>query len=155
MEEGRVGDGLGGRVEVEVVEHGNLGDIAVELEEEERLLGEGNGDSWEAGEGTISKEEEAVLLGEEVSVRGSAEGAVGGEDSKVGTSQGAGKVQITLGKGNTQGEDTDNAFDKTDQNNNDQGLGHRLRPMSRAHMSRAHRRPFGRIIGRGGKMKFD
>ena len=86
--------------------------------------------------------DEIVGGGQGARAGGSVEGALGGSDG----TQGEGTTHGTQDNSNTQGRD------KPDRNNNSirgQGL------LTRGLLTRAHRRPYGRTLGRGGKEKYD
>ena len=140
QEERRSDNGKDGSVEEGILEQDNARDLVDDLAEEERLLEERNEDIWGVAEGTISWADEARLLGEEVPAGGLAEGAMGGIDG----THGEGATQRDQDNFNTQEGDTD----KTDMNNNNSGRGQGPR-------TRAYRRPYGRILGRGGKQKHE
>ena len=144
------------RTQMVGLERGDMRGLVEEFVDEARLLGEG---ITNEGMEEVSLAEEAMLLGEVVPTEG-LEGAVGGsndngenggnrQDSGLGFSL----EQGTHGRGNTNGTQgevsghPDTTTEKADQNNNDT-LGRGQRPRTRA-----YRRPYGRILGRGSKEK--
>ena len=149
LQEVRISDnGEEGRIDAEVVEQVNVGDMEDDMAEEERLLGEENVDIWGI-EDTIDWAEEARLLGEMDEIVGNGqgteagglvEGAMGGSDG----THGEGTTQRAQDNSNTQEGDTD----KTDMNNNKSVRGQGPR-------TRAYRQPYGRTLGRGGKQKYE